>query len=85
MDVLEKVKESTQARDTFPTYYRCNTIPAVRKALQLNRFEGTVYGFAPEPGYLSFSGLAYRLGAWMHRHMPRGSAPVLFVFAQKKG
>lgn len=82
--VLEKVKQGTQERDTFPTFYRCNTIPAVQRMLRQNGFDGVVYGYAPEPGYLSFSGLFYRLGAWLHKHMPAWSAPVLFVYAQKK-
>lgn len=84
MQVLKTVKQGTQARDTFPTYYRCNTISAIRRMLAENGFDGVVYGFAPEPGYLAFSSLAYRFGAWIHRHMPGWSAPVIFAYAQKK-
>jgi SAM-dependent methyltransferase len=84
VEVLERVKEKTQAQDVFPTLYRCNTIPAIRKSFRQQGFEGLVYGFAPEPAYLSFSGLAYRLGAFLHRHMPRATAPVLFAFGQRR-
>lgn len=81
--VLERVKEKTQSRDVFPTFYRCNSISAIRKALRRSGFSGIVYGFSPEPAYLSFSPLAYALGAFLHRHLPKMFSPVLFAFARR--
>jgi SAM-dependent methyltransferase len=80
--VLSKVKESTRSVDVFPTLYRCNTIPAIRRALNEHGFGHAVYGIAPEPSYLSFSKLAYRLGVLYHRYSPGFFRPVLLAFAQ---
>jgi SAM-dependent methyltransferase len=80
--VLSKVKESTRAVDVFPTLYRCNTIPTIRRSLNEHGFDHVVYGIAPEPSYLSFSKLAYRLGVLYHRYSPGLFRPVLLAFAQ---
>ncbi|RPI78217.1 MAG: class I SAM-dependent methyltransferase [Chloroflexi bacterium] len=81
--VLEHVKEKTQSRDIFPTHYRCNSIPAINKAMKGSGFSGTVYGFAPEPAYLSFSRAVYGLGTFIHRHLPGIFSPVLLAFAKR--
>jgi SAM-dependent methyltransferase len=83
--VLAKVKERTRSVDVFPTYYRCNTIPAIRRGLAQQGFAHVVYGIAPEPSYLSFSRLAYRLGALFHRYLPGFFRPVLLAFAKLEG
>jgi SAM-dependent methyltransferase len=80
--VLAKVKESTRAMDVFPTYYRCNTIPTIRNYLNKYGFENAVYGISPEPSYLSFSKLAYRLGVLYHYYAPGFLRPVILAFAR---
>lgn len=81
--VLDKVKDSQNQADVFPTLYRCNSLPKIRAALKKYGFEGTAYGFGPEPSYLSFSRLAYWLGVLYGRFAPRLFQPVIFVFAIK--
>jgi SAM-dependent methyltransferase len=81
--ILQKVKEQTRSEDVFPTFYRCNTIPAIRRAMGACGFEAVVYGFGPEPAYLSFSTLAYRLGVWYQRLAPNLLQPVIFAFGRK--
>lgn len=69
-DVLEKAKERVKEQDTFPTRYRCNTIPCIRRMLAGHRFEPFVYGYDAEPSYLSFSGFFYFLGVLHQRYAP---------------
>ena len=80
--VLERVKENTRSVDVFPTLYRCNTILAIRRGLDTHGFSHAVYGIAPEPSYLSFSRLAYRLGVLYHHHSPGFLRPVILAFAK---
>jgi SAM-dependent methyltransferase len=84
VDVLQRVKPGTPPEDVFPTLYRCNTLPALRAAFQSCGFEHAVYGFAPEPGYLSFSNLTYALGLAHNRLAPDLLKPVLFGFGRKR-
>jgi SAM-dependent methyltransferase len=81
--VLSKVKKGTQERDTFPTLFRCNTIPKISRMLKDNQFEGVVYGYGPEPAYLSFSKYLYGLGVIYQRIVPHFFQPVLFAFGRK--
>lgn len=71
-----------QDQDVFPTYFRCNTVGAVRRRLTQAGFEHAVYGYEAEPGYLSFSALAYWLGTLYQRFCPRPFRNTLFAFAQ---
>jgi SAM-dependent methyltransferase len=80
--VLAKVKENTRGEDVFPTLYRCNTIPALRKQMEKCGFEHAVFGFGPEPSYLSFSKLAYWLGLLYQRWAPGFLQPVLFAYGR---
>jgi SAM-dependent methyltransferase len=82
--VLVKVKERTNLKDVFPTHYRCNTIPKLRKQLKECGFSGIVYGYGPEPAYLSFSRIAYFLGVLYQRYAPRSLQPVIFSFSRLK-
>ncbi|RPI30381.1 MAG: methyltransferase domain-containing protein [Chloroflexota bacterium] len=81
--VLARVKDRSSERDVFPTLYRCNTISRLKKYLRQSGFsDHVVYGFAPEPSYLSFSKAAYGLGVIYQRIVPRALHPVLFAFAR---
>lgn len=81
--VLEKVQEGRKEEDVFPTHYRCNTRPALRRHLRGNGFAPVVYGFESEPRYLAFSRLAYRLGVWHQKLAPELFRPTLFAFARR--
>jgi hypothetical protein len=80
--VLVMVKESTKVQDVFPTYYRCNTIPALRRMLEQCGFGHSVVGYGPEPAYLSFSKLTYALGILYQRLAPGFLQPVLFAYGR---
>lgn len=80
--VLKQVKGPIGEQDVFPTLYRCNTVPAIRKALAGHGFQPAVYGYAPEPAYLAFSSLAYRLGLLYGRLAPDWFKPVIFAFGR---
>ncbi len=81
--ILSKIKERSQEKDVFRTYYRCNTIPALRQSLRTHGFAGVVYGVEAEPTYLSFSTIAYTLGVLHQRLVPGFLRTTLFVFARR--
>lgn len=80
--VLARVKGPIGEQDVFPTLYRCNTIPAIRKAMRVHGFHPAVFGYAPEPSYLAFSAVAYRLGLYYGYLAPEWFKPVIFAFGR---
>lgn len=81
--VLDKFLRIRGEKDVFPTYYKCNTIRNIRTMLSKYNFEHCVYGHEPEPGYLSFSRLAYRCGMIYGRLAPSMFKVTIFAFARK--
>jgi SAM-dependent methyltransferase len=81
--VVGVVQPGRQAKDVFPTFYRANTIRAVRRLLKNHCFHGCVYRHIAEPNYLGFSRVSYALGVHLHRWLPSLFWPVLFVFARR--
>ncbi|WP_420453976.1 class I SAM-dependent methyltransferase [Rubrivirga sp.] len=81
--VVGSAQESRESHDVFPTFYRMNTVSAVRRALG-DAFEVEVVRHAGEPTYFAFSPLAYRLGAVLHRLLPGPLQNQFFVFARKR-
>jgi SAM-dependent methyltransferase len=81
--VLARVQDKRQERDVFPTRYRCNSIPRIRRMLRKHGFHGIVYGHEAEPSYLAFSRLAYLAGVLHQRFAPSFMAPTLFAFAKR--
>ncbi|MBE0409566.1 MAG: class I SAM-dependent methyltransferase [Anaerolineales bacterium] len=82
--VLQKAKDRVSERDVFPTYYRCNTIPTLRKTLQRFNFDACVYGYESEPAYLSFSKITYALGVVLGRITPNLFRIGIHAFARKQ-
>lgn len=81
--LLARAKPGLREQDVFPTYYRCNTLPALRRALREHHFDGVVLGYEAEPSYLSFSAAAYLLGMLHQKLAPSIFRAALFVFARK--
>jgi SAM-dependent methyltransferase len=82
--VVARVKPGSQAQDIFPTRYRCNSLPAIRRMLARFGLQGTVYGYAGEPAYMAFSRLAYALGVLHQRLAPGFLRSAIFAFAMKE-
>lgn len=82
--VLARVKKGLEEQDVFPTFYRCNSLPAIRKMLSRFSFSGTAWGVEAEPSYLAFSKFAYGLGVLHQRLAPGFLRPAIFVFASKE-
>jgi SAM-dependent methyltransferase len=81
--VLARVGESgVDEEDVFPTHYRCNSIPRLRRMLSERGFDHVVYGYESEPSYLHFSKIAYWLGVLHQRFAPRFLRLALFAFAR---
>lgn len=80
--VVSGVQERRREEDVFPTLYRCNSLPRLRRALRRHGFDGIAYGYEAEPAYLEFSRFAYSLGVLHQRFAPRWLRPVIHVFAR---
>lgn len=83
--VKQAVQNGAKEEDTFPTVHRCNTTWALRRMMRRNGFDCVVYGYEPEPSYLSFSRFAYWLGVLHQRHAPRFLKPVILAYGRKMG
>lgn len=81
--VLARAKPGLSEEDIFPTFYRCNTLPAVRRALQQHGFKAAVLGYEAEPSYLSFSTIAYALGVLHQKLSPGIFKAAIFAFGRK--
>lgn len=82
--VLNKVQEGRQDEDVFPTYYRCNTVWKLRRALARNGFDHAVYAHETEPSYLSFSRFLYVLGVLYSKIVPSVFHTKIFAFGKKR-
>lgn len=82
--VLAKAKPGLPGEDIFSTYYRCNTLPALRRALAQQGFTAVVYGYEAEPTYLSFSRAAYALGMLHQKLAPGVFRTTLFAFGERR-
>jgi SAM-dependent methyltransferase len=81
--IVARVKPGSRVQDVFPTHYRCNSLPAVRRMLSRFGFQGVVYGYTGEPSYLAFTRAAYFLGVIHQRLAPGFLRPAIFAFARK--
>jgi SAM-dependent methyltransferase len=81
---LARLQPDRPGRDVFPTVYRCNTRPRLRRALARHGFDGVVVGRDAEPAYLAASPAAYRLGVWHGRLAPGALKVGLFAYAQRR-
>jgi SAM-dependent methyltransferase len=70
--------------DVFPTRFRCNTVRAVRQALDRHGFQHCVYGYQSDPAHFGFSRALYFLGVMHQRLAPRTIRTSIFVFARRR-
>jgi len=82
--LLKKAQPKRDEEDVYPAYYRCNTVAKIRGALGRNGFDCVVYGYEPEPSYLSFSNVAYALGVLQQKFAPGRFRVQVFAFARRK-
>ena len=82
--VLQRARPDRKDEDSFPTLYRCNTVFAIRRALNAAGFSGMAFGHESEPRYLGFSRWAYRFGVWHQRWAPGFLRPAIFAFATRR-
>lgn len=81
--VLAKAKPGLAEKDIFPTFYRCNSLGAVRRAMTRHGFDAVVYGYEAEPSYLSFSRAAYALGVLHQKIAPDVFRAAIFAYGKK--
>jgi SAM-dependent methyltransferase len=80
--VATRVQSDREEQDVFPTYYRCNSVRALRSALERGGFEAAVHGHEAEPSYLTFSSIAYALGVVYARLVPDLFKSNVFAFGR---
>lgn len=80
--VLARAQNGRKEVDIFPKVFKCNSISKIRKALSKFGFEHVVYGYEPEPSYLSFSRAAYWCGTLHQRYAPGFIRSVIFAYAK---
>lgn len=78
------VQESRKEQDVFPTFYPCNSVGAIKRALEEHGFESVVYGYDAEPAYLSFSKLAYAVGVLHQKLAPKWLRTSIFAFGRRR-
>jgi SAM-dependent methyltransferase len=69
--------------DVFPIRYRCNTVYAIRRALDRHGFQHCVYGYQSDPAHFGFSRALYLFGVVHQRLAPRSIRTSIFVFARR--
>lgn len=82
--VTAKVQDGRKEKDVFPTFYRCNSKRSLSRLLDEAGFDAAIVRHEGEPSYLSFSGLAYRIGAVVHRLLPPPLTSTLLIFGKKR-
>jgi SAM-dependent methyltransferase len=80
--LLTKIKNKKE-EDVFPAFYQCNTKRKIKRLLAKYGFDAVVYGYEPEPAYLSFSKIFYYWGVIHQRFAPDAFKIALFAFGKK--
>ncbi len=81
--ILRIAQNSRTEDSVFPTLYRCNSIPKIRKMMIRHGFYCVVYGYEESPSYLAFSSIVYFLGVLHQRHAPGFLRTSIFAFGKK--
>ena len=79
---ISNIGGKRKQEDVFPVLYRCNTVGKIRSMLKQHNMIGVVYGYNPEPTYVSFSSFAYSLGVFHQKFSPGFLKTTLFAFGQ---
>ena len=80
--VLAHSQPDRKPEDVFPTYYRMNTVAALRRAFG-KRADVYVARKAPEPAYHFGRPWIYRLVKSMNKHAPDALLPIIHVYVRK--
>jgi SAM-dependent methyltransferase len=82
--VLARVQPDRQAKDTFPTCYRLNTMADLKRHFPEDEFEHCSYLADSEPAYFGGSTAACRVVRAVSQIVPGRYRSVLFVFLRRK-
>lgn len=82
--LLGSLQPDRQKQDIFPSVYRCNSVPRLRRALAVHGFDAAVYGVDAEPAYLRFSPGLYALGLAHRRFAPNWLRVGLIAWAKRR-
>jgi SAM-dependent methyltransferase len=79
---IARIGGKRKQEDIFPVHYHCNSIPKIKTMFKKINLDGVVYGYNPEPSYLSFSTIFYALGVVHQKMSPGFLKTILFAFGQ---
>jgi SAM-dependent methyltransferase len=82
--VLRNVQPERATQDVFPTFYRCNSVPRLRRSLDAHGFQPAVYGAEAEPAYLRFNSAAYAVGLAHRRLAPNWLRVGLIAWGRRR-
>jgi SAM-dependent methyltransferase len=80
---LESIQPERKAEDVFPTRYRLNTPPALRRAFGKEADVFVARG-SSEPSYYFGSPTLFRIVKSLTRHLPQALQPTLYVYIRKR-
>jgi SAM-dependent methyltransferase len=82
--VLRRLQPQKEAKDTFPTAYRMNTMRELSRLFPSARYQNCTYTMNNEPAYFGSSMTAWRLARSAFRLTPTRFSAVLYVFLRKR-
>jgi SAM-dependent methyltransferase len=82
--VLTAAQPSREARDAFPTRYRCNTLRQLDAIWNAGRWSDHSYLYTAEPSYHFGSQFVYRVLHVFHKILPLPFVGNIFVFKVKR-
>jgi len=80
--MLRSAQPGRKAQDVFPTGYRMNSLPEIRRIFR--NYEDYSYLYSPEPSYYFGGPFAYAILSALHRLLPRTLVSNLFVILRKR-
>jgi SAM-dependent methyltransferase len=84
MHVLRLVQPRREEQDVFRTFYRLNTVRALRRYFSPAEYEYFVYSWDAEPAYHANSKALFRFLLMIHRITPPMLRTLLLIFLRKR-
>jgi SAM-dependent methyltransferase len=84
MHILRLVQPRREEQDVFKTFYRLNTLHALKRYFSPADYEYFVYSWDAEPAYHAHSKALFRLLLMIHRVTPPMLRTLLLIFLRKR-
>lgn len=81
--LLRRLQPNRESHDIFPTRYRINTLPAVRRWFPSNKWDNFSINFDTEIGYFDKFSILFGISEFIARFLPSFMRPVLLISLRK--